>query len=80
MKMIPGITAIHAVITPDCRTVPRPELDADPAIAAFEEAVARLREEYRAICGLRSDAFTAHVVLANENPERARHLDAGRER
>lgn len=67
---VPGICARHAIITPNCRTVPRPHLDADPALAAFEEAVARLREEYRAICGLRSDAFQAHVVLTIEGPER----------
>jgi hypothetical protein len=35
-------------------------------MAAFDEAVLRLREEYRIICGLRSDAFNAHVVLTIE--------------
>lgn len=35
MTEIPGIAARHAIITPDCRTVPRPHLDADPAMAAF---------------------------------------------
>lgn len=67
---IPGITARHAIITPNCRTVPRPHLHEDPALAAFEEAVARLREEYVAICRARSDGFQAHVVLTIENPER----------
>lgn len=66
---VPGIKARHAIITPACRTVPRPHLDADPAMAAFEEAVGRLREEYRAVCSMRHDGFRAHVVLTIQPPE-----------
>jgi hypothetical protein len=66
---IPGITAVHTIITPFCRTVPRPHLDDDPAMAAFEESVARLREEYRVICRLRSDRWQGHVVLSIEKLE-----------
>ena len=69
-KKIPGLTAKHAIITPNCRTVVRPEYDPDPRVAAFEEAVNRLREEYRAICDARDDAWTGHVVLRIEGPER----------
>lgn len=69
-KKIPGLTAKHSIITPNCRTVPRPERDPDPAMAAFEEAVSRLREEYRAICGMRDDPWTGHVVLRIEGPIR----------
>lgn len=65
---VPGITARHAIITPSCRRVPRPHLDADPALAAFEEAVERLRSEYKAIVSMRSDGFNAHVVLTIEGP------------
>jgi hypothetical protein len=60
---IPGVVAKHAIITPNCRTVPRPHLHEDPAEAAFEEAVGRLREEYRAICAARPDEWKAHLVL-----------------
>lgn len=69
MSKVPGITAKHAIITATCRTVPRPNLDPDPVMAAFEEAVARLREEYRVICDMRSDGFRAHVILAIEPEE-----------
>lgn len=37
---------IHAVITPSCRTVPRPHFDEDPRLAAFDEAVDRARQRY----------------------------------
>lgn len=67
---VPGITAKHAIITPNCRTVPRPHLDADPAMAAFDEAAARLRDEYRVICDMRKDRFSAHVVLTIEPEDR----------
>ncbi len=63
---IPGICAKHAVITPACRKVKRPKLHELPEVAAFEEAVARLRVEYLQIGLLRRDAFTAHVVLTIE--------------
>ena len=47
MAKIPGVPIIHAVITPNCRTVERPHLHSDPRMAAFEEAVERAREKYR---------------------------------
>lgn len=47
MAKIPGVPIIHAVITPNCRTVERPDLHSDPRMAAFEEAVERAREKYR---------------------------------
>lgn len=66
---IPGIKAVHAIITPNCRTIERPHLDPHPPLAAFDEAVYRLREEYRAVCGNRAldDGFNAHLVLTIEN-------------
>lgn len=67
---IPGIKAKHALITPNCRTVDRPQYDPDPRMAAFDEAAARLREEYRAICEARGDGdYRFHVVLTLEMPE-----------
>lgn len=66
---VPGICAVHAVITPNCRTVPRPEHDADPALAAFDEAAARLRLDYAGICRHRGDAWVGHLVLTMEKPE-----------
>ena len=63
---IPGICAKHAIITPACREVARPERHGTPSVAAFEEAVARLRAEYLQIGLMRRDAFTAHVVLTIE--------------
>ena len=65
---IPGIKATHAIITPNCRTVPRPQHDPDPVAAAFDEAVARLRKEYLGVCRMRGDGFNAHVVLTIEPP------------
>lgn len=47
MAKIPGVPIIHAVITPNCRTVERPQYHDDPAMAAFEEAVNRARIRYR---------------------------------
>lgn len=71
---IPGITAVHAVVTPSCRVFPGESrgdayVGMPPEEAAFEAAVARLREEYRTICRVRRDGFTAHVVLSIEGPE-----------
>lgn len=67
VSKVPGITAKHAIITPTCRTVARPHLDSDPRMAAFEEAVGRLREEYRAICdGNGEGDYRLHLVLAFE--------------
>ena len=65
---IPGITARHAIITPNCRTVPRPHLNTDPQMAAFDEAVNRLREEYQVICSVRGDKWNGHLVLSIEGP------------
>lgn len=66
---IPGIAARHAIITPNCRTVPRPHFDPDPAMAAFDEAAARCREEYAAIMRARGPdgAYNARLVLMIEN-------------
>lgn len=47
MTRIPGVTIMQAVITPNCRTVERPHFDSDPRMAAFDEAAARLRDQYR---------------------------------
>lgn len=67
MSKVPGITARHAIITPNCRTVTRPHLDRDPRMAAFEEAVGRLREEYRAICDGNGDGdYNLHLILSFE--------------
>lgn len=68
MAEIPGVKAKHAIITPNCRTVPRPEFDADPALAAFDEAVRRLREEYAAVAAGRTDGkWNGHLVFTVEN-------------
>jgi len=64
----PGIIASHAIITPNCRTIPRPQYDPDPRLAAFDEAVVRLRREYEAVCRFRDDAWKGHVVLSIEAP------------
>lgn len=59
---IPGVTAVHAVISPTCR---RNRTDA----GAFDEAVRRLRAEYEAILAgwrERSDGFDVHLVLTVE--------------
>ena len=71
----PGICARHAIITPNCRTIPRPQYDPDPALAAFDEASARLREEYAAICTVRNDDFRAHVVLTIEGPPSGEEME-----
>ena len=63
---IPGIKATHAIITPNCRTVSRPHLNADPVVAAFDEAARRLFEEYWEICQAGDDGFNAHLVLTIE--------------
>lgn len=60
---IPGVKAVHAIITPNCRTVERGD---DPVMDAFDEAVDRLRAEYEQICEWRKDGFNAHVVLTIE--------------
>lgn len=65
----PGICAMHAIITPNCRTIPRPDHDPDPVAAAFDEAVARIRPEYLGICRMRGDAFNIHVVMTVERPK-----------
>lgn len=71
---VPGIVARHAVITPRCRTVP-PSLREGAAartadsseVAAFEEAVHRLREEYLA-CLPANPHSQFHLVLTVERP------------
>ena len=55
---------MHAIITPNCRTIDRG--NDNPMEEAFDEAVNRLRVEYKAICRHRIDGFIAHVVLTIE--------------
>lgn len=67
MSKLPGIKAKHAIITPNCRTVPRPQFDRDPRMAAFDEAAGRLRREYREICDARGEGdYKLHLVLTLE--------------
>ncbi len=71
---IPGITAQHAVITPNCRRVQGGD---GPA---FEVAVNRLFEEYKTILELRSDRDQVdfHLVLTVEK-KRSRNANPARE-
>lgn len=58
--MIPGITAIHAIITPVCRANRGEE-------GAWEEAVRRLKAEYDACIAIPENAGVKyHVVLTVE--------------
>lgn len=41
MAHIPGVKALHTVITPNCR-----KIHGNNGMGAFDEAVKRLREEY----------------------------------
>ena len=67
---IPGIRAIHAIITPDCRVVQGGPME------AFEEAVRRMRREYElVVAGRKSDGpWNAHMVFTVE-PIRGREAD-----
>ena len=68
MAKVPGITAKHAIITPNCRTVDRGT--PNKPMAAFDEAVRRLREEYRQVCHHRTnESWNAHLVLKVEGLE-----------
>lgn len=60
--MIPGIKAVHAIISPTCRTNRGIE-------GAFDEAVRRLREEYLACQGEHNKDSNFHVVLTVERKE-----------
>lgn len=65
MTEIPGTKTKHAIISDDCRTGRGED-------GAFEEAVSRLRDEYKALCngwpvGTKS---LMHVVLTLERPQK----------
>lgn len=70
MATIPGIVAVHAIVTPNCRRVDRGT--DDPALAAFEEAVNRLRQEYMATLRYRgaADEWNAHLVFTVDSGNR----------
>lgn len=80
MTKIPGVPIIHAVITPNCRTVERPQYHEDPRMAAFEEAVARAREKYRQHVERTDPDFldtqNIRLVLLAQSP---RHQDTPKE-
>ena len=60
---VPGMKAKHAIITPECRS-------GRGAFEAFEEAVRRLREEYRT-CVAYGDGnanVSYHMVITVERP------------
>ena len=62
MSTVPGLNALHAVITPTCR-----ENKTD--IGAFNEVVKRLRKEYlTCLKGRGEDGSQYHVVLSVEPP------------
>ena len=63
---IPGIVAHHAIITPECRKLQRGVLSSE--LEAFEEAVNRIRDEYKLVIHYRDDGFNAHLVLTIEEP------------
>lgn len=62
MTDIPGLKAVHAVITPNCRVVQGGEDE------AFTVATERLREEYLTILRMREDRvhLNFHLVLTVE--------------
>ena len=66
MKPTPGIVAKHAIITDTCRTVRGGDL------AAFDEAVSRLRKEFQACARAEANALGKgvqfHLILTVERP------------
>ena len=64
--MIPGITARHAIITPECR-------EAHGVEGAFDEAVRRLRAEYLACQCAENRSVSFHVALTVERPDTCSH-------
>lgn len=63
MAKVPGMQAMHVVITPTCRKNRTED-------GAFDEAVRRLAEQYREICEKRSDIDECdfHMLLSLETP------------
>lgn len=63
MSAIPGMNAVHAIITPTCRSN-------KTDMGAFDEAVERLRQEYlTCLRGRGEDGSQYHVVLSVEPKE-----------
>lgn len=67
MSQVPGITAKHAIITPECRA-------GRTDLGAFDEALDRLRTEYLKVLDLRGEEGPAnyHLVLSVEGLEPAK--------
>jgi hypothetical protein len=64
-SVIPGMTAKHAIITPTCR-------QNKGHVAAFEEAITRLFDEYGLInCYPENTEVSYHLVLTVERPAQA---------
>ncbi len=57
MSKLPGIKAMHTIITPNCRKVRGGNAE------AFDEAISRLRKEYMQIIHLREDRGNIHFHL-----------------
>ncbi len=63
MSNIPGMNAVHAIVTPACR-------ENKTNMGAFDEAVERLRSMYLSCLeGRGEDGSNYHVVLSVEPPE-----------
>lgn len=62
MANIPGLKAVHAIITPACRTN-------RGYVEAFDEAVRRLKNEYLACQGDANAGANFHVVLTVERSQ-----------
>lgn len=63
MPKYPGIQAVHAIITPNCRVV-----HGSP-VAALEEAFNRIRKEYESLQLPVNAEANFHVALTVERPE-----------
>lgn len=59
---IPGIKAVHAIITPNCRAIHEP-------VGALEEAFNRLRHMYSQLQVADNDKANFHVVMTVERSE-----------
>lgn len=60
-QSVPGVKALHATITPQCRV-------ARSALGAFDEAVVRLRNEYLACQVKANEGADFHLILSVERP------------
>lgn len=63
---IPGVRAIHTIITPNCRAI-----HGNAGLGAFDEAVRRVREEYaRCLKGWQDSEKQPdyHLVLTVQRP------------